>query len=347
MTLGARRTLAALVVFAACAYLLRGLAAPICWAGLIAIATWPLHERLVRAIGAGTRSASAALLTGAAVLLLLVPLAYLVYESLRELPAATQLWATGRDTGLAAPEWLGRLPLVGPSLMRQWQSSIGEPGALAESVRSVFGEAGFRTGRVVVLWLGHRAMELFFCLLVLFFFYLEGATVVGQVDRVLARQFGPRGATTKRLAVAAIRGTVNGLIGVGLGLAVVMSAAYSIAGVPHAALAGLATGALGMVPFGAMIAIVAVVLYLLAVGAQAAAFGVLAFGAIAIFLADHFVRPWFISGASHLPLVVALLGIVAGLETFGILGLFIGPTILAVGLTIWREIAAAPPSAPP
>jgi predicted PurR-regulated permease PerM len=341
MTLGTRQSAAAIVVFVACAYLLRGLAAPICWAALIAIATWPLHQRLLHAIGrGGTRSVSAALLTAAVVLVLLVPIGYLVYEGARELPAVTQLWETGRDTGIAPPQWLGRLPWIGPALVQQWQAGPGQPGALAEYVRTALGERGLHTGRVAVLWLGHRAMELFFCLFMLFFLYLDGATIGRQVDAVLERQFGHRGIATKRLAVDAVRGTVNGLILVGLGLAIVMSVAYAVAGVRHPALAGLATGLLGMVPFGAMVAVVAVVLYLLAVGAPASAVGVLAFGGVAIFLADHFVRPWFISGASHLPLVLALLGIVAGLETFGVLGLFIGPTILAVGLTIWRELAA-------
>jgi predicted PurR-regulated permease PerM len=63
---------------------------------------------------------------------------------------------------------------------------------------------------------------------------------------------------------------------------------------------------------------------------------------VTIFITDHFIRPLFITGASRLPLVLALLGIVAGLETFGVLGIFIGPTLLAVMLTVWRELSAEP-----
>jgi len=64
------------------------------------------------------------------------------------------------------------------------------------------------------------------------------------------------------------------------------------------------------------------------------------FGAAAIFMADHFVRPVFMAGAAKLPLVLALLGIVGGLETFGVLGLFLGPTLLAVTVAVWRELAS-------
>jgi predicted PurR-regulated permease PerM len=336
------RTAAVLVVFAACLYLLRGLLAPICWAGVIAIGSWPLHERLVRLTRGWGHGVSAALLTGAAMLLLILPFAWLVYRGLHELPIAVQMWTASRETGLPPPPWLGQVPLIGGWLLGLWQSMIGPPGALADYVRSFISDISFATGRALVLQVGHRAMGFFFCIVVLFFMYLDGARLARQIETVLARQFGPSGVTTQRLAVQAIRGTINGLILVSLGLAVLMTFVYAIAGVHHPALFGLATGLLGIVPFGAGVALVVVVLYLFALNANSAALAVLAFGAVTIFITDHFIRPLFITGASRLPLVLALLGIVAGLETFGILGIFIGPTLLAVMLTVWRELSAEP-----
>ncbi|MEP6738825.1 MAG: AI-2E family transporter [Caldimonas sp.] len=337
------RTVAVLFIFAACLYLLRGLLAPICWAALIAIATWPLHERLLRLLGHGRHGVSAAVFTAATVLLIVVPFAWLVVRGLHELPSAIQVWATSRESGLPAPDWLGGLPLAGPWLVEQWQATLGQPGALSDYAHGFFSDLNFHTGRALVVLVGHRAMALFFCILILFFLYLSGSRIVTQIDVVLERQFGPSGITTKRLTVQAIRGTVNGLILVGLGLAVLMSIAYAIAGVRHAALWGLATGLLGIVPFGAMAALAGVVLYLMALGANTAAVAVLVFGTVAIFITDHFIRPLLITGALRLPLVLALMGIVAGLETFGILGIFIGPTLLAVMLTLWRQLAATPP----
>ena len=117
-----------------------------------------------------------------------------------------------------------------------------------------------------------------------------------------------------------------------------MAIAYAVAGVPHPAALGLATGLLGMVPFGAMLVLALVVLYSLAVGSTTAAVALAAFGAVAIFLADHFVRPVFMAGGARLPVVLALLGVIGGLETFGVLGLFLGPTLLAVVVAVWREL---------
>ena len=112
-----------------------------------------------------------------------------------------------------------------------------------------------------------------------------------------------------------------------------------IAGVPHPFAWGLATGLLGVVPFGAMVVVAGVVLYFLANAATVTALWVAVVGATSIFIADHFVRPHFMAGASRLPLVLALLGIIGGLETFGLLGLFLGPTLLAVMVAVWHELA--------
>jgi len=339
----ATRFVAVAALFAAALYVLRELLAPICWALVIAVASWGLHERLARRFGGNGRSLSAAALTAIVVLALIAPIATLVVESVRELPVAMQVWTTGRDTGLTAPEWLARVPWFGATLARQWAETLGQPGALADYVHDALTRLDLHRGCSVLLWVGHRLMAAFFCAITLFFLYLDGGLLARQLDAVLLRHCGESALATKRLAVGAMRATVNGVTVVGLALAVLMSIAYALAGVRHPAMAGLVTGLFGMVPFGAMVALLGVVLYLLAVGSTVAAVAVLAFGGVAIFIADHFVRPLFISGPSRMPLLLALFGIVGGLGTFGLLGLFIGPTLLAVVLTVWRQLASPAP----
>ncbi|MDQ6628312.1 MAG: AI-2E family transporter, partial [Pseudomonadota bacterium] len=327
-------------VFAACAYLLRHLLAPIVWAGLIAVASWPLHDRLRRVFSGRSEITSAVVLTLAVVLFLVVPFSFLLFRGLHEMPALLQLWHDSEAEGISAPAWLAKLPGIGEWATRQWTGTLAEPGALAGYAHSMFHGMDFAAGRTLVMVVGRHAMALFFCVVVLFFIYLGGDALAAQIDAVLARHIGPAGMRTGALAVRAVRGAVNGLVLVGLGLAVIMSAAYAIAGAAHPFLWGLATGFLGMIPFGAMVVLVGAVLFLMAAGSTSAALWLGIFGAAAIFIADHFVRPVFMSGASKLPLVLALLGIVGGVETFGILGLFLGPTLLAVMVAVWRELAA-------
>jgi len=333
------RTAAVLTLFAACAWLLHGLLVPIVWAGLIAMATWPLHDRLRALFGRRREALSAVLLTGAVVLFLLVPLGYLLFRGMRELPHLLQFWSTSEQAGLTAPPWLASLPGVGDWATGEWNDTLGEPGALSDYVHSLVGGADVARGRNLVALAGHHAMAIFFCVVVLLFLYLGGDALAAQIDAVLARHVGPAGKRTRTLALRSVRGAVNGLVLVGFGVAVFMSALYAIAGVPHPFAWGLATGLLGMVPFGAMLVIAGVVLYFVASGATTTAVWLGLVGVAAIFVADHFVRPHFMSGGTKLPLVLALLGIVGGLESFGILGLFLGPTLLAVMVAVWHELA--------
>jgi len=293
------RILIGVALVAATLVLLHSLITPILWAGLIAMSTWPLRQRVLGPLG--PRFApwpAAALLTGA---------------------------------------------VVGAWLSQAWNDRLSAPGELSAFVHSLAGEFDFARGRSLAALVAHDTMKFFFCVVVLFFLYLDGDVLATQIVAVVTRELGPTGRRTLALVVSSIRGAVNGLVLVGIGVGLIMTLACIVAGVPHPAAIGLATGVLGMVPFGAMLVLVLVTVYLTAVGSTAAAVVLLVLGSTAIFIADHFVRPKFMTAGTRLPLVLALLGIVGGLETFGVLGLFLGPTLLAIVVAIWRELAVDEP----
>src|SRR5207237_2294389 len=104
---------------------------------------------------------SAVLLTVAIVVFLLVPVGYLLYRGLRELPQLVQLWTSSRDQGLPVPAWLAGIPGIGAWAVREWQQTLGEPGALASTRRGALGGLDFAAGRTVVAVLGRHAMALF------------------------------------------------------------------------------------------------------------------------------------------------------------------------------------------
>jgi len=114
--------------------------------------------------------------------------------------------------------------------------------------------------------------------------------------------------------------------------------AYLVAGVPNPALFTILTIAFAMLPFGAWAAFsVASLTLLLGGGSGVAAFGVFAWGAVVMLAGDHFVWPTLVGGAARLPFLLAFVGIFGGLATFGLLGLFLGPVVMAASLTVWRE----------
>jgi predicted PurR-regulated permease PerM len=118
--------------------------------------------------------------------------------------------------------------------------------------------------------------------------------------------------------------------------------AYVLAGLPHPVSIAALTGVLAVIPFGAPVAFCAAGLYLLAQGSTVAAATVVGFGFLVVFVADHFVRPFLIGGAARLPFLWVLLGILGGLETFGLLGLFLGPVVMAALVSLWREWIKTP-----
>jgi len=333
----ARAALVVAVVLLAVWMLWRFLPA-LAWAAVLAIATWPLREELVRH---GTRPTLAATwLTLTVALVLIVPLLILGLQIAREAVLVVR-WVKGlRETGIAAPEWIGQLPYLGTFAAEWWQAHLADP----EGARELFGRAeslGFVHWTQVGSQLAGRVVVLFFTLLSLFFLYRDGDQVLEQSRMIGARLLGPPAKPIGKDAIEAVRATVNGLVLVGLAEGLVLGIAYVIAGVSHPFLLGFATGVLATVPFGAPLMFVIASMMLMAEAKVTAGILVFLFGWLVVFVADHFVRPVLIGSAARLPFLWVLLGIFGGLETFGLVGLFLGPAVVSVALAIWRDAVKA------
>jgi len=134
-----------------------------------------------------------------------------------------------------------------------------------------------------------------------------------------------------------MRGIVNGTVLVALAEGFVIGIGYFVAGLAQAFVFAFLTAAFAMLPFGAWVAFSGAALLLIAEGHSSAGAAVFGWGALIMILGDHFVWPSVVGDAARLPFVLALVGIFGGLQTFGLVGLFIGPVIMAAMLTIWRE----------
>ena len=308
------------------------------WASVLAIATWPLRQTLAsRGMG---KTRLAALLTFVLAFLLVLPLIGLGIQAAHESGAIMQWLTDVRQNGLGTPQWLSHVPVIGNSLAAWWQTNLAEPGA----ARALFGRAEtsgvVSVTRSLGIQVASRLTTLVFTLLTLFFLYRDGPRLIEEAEIIAGRLFGPPGTELGKNAIAAVRGTVNGLVLVGLAEGVLLGIAYMVAGLSHAALFGLLTAVLATVPFGAPVVFIACALYLLAQAQTTAAIALLVFGVLVTFVADHFVRPLLIGNSTRLPFLWVLLGIFAGLETFGLVGLFLGPAVISILIAVWREAAA-------
>ena len=333
----ARTVLAAALVLLGLWILHRYLAA-LAWAAVLAIALWPLYRRLVGALGEhGQRILGPLILTLSIGLVFIVPFVYAAVEVARETHVFVQYLVDARHNGIPVPEWVTQLPGIGFPLEEWWRSNLSDPKAAEELLGRIYARVPAESAREVGGEIIHRLILFAFTLLTLFFLFRDGTALSGRLIELSDRLLGAQGERIGRHMIHAVLGTVNGLVLVGLGEGVLLGVAYIIAGLPHPVSIAVLTGILAVIPFGAPVVFGAAALYLAAVGSTAAAAAVFGFGVAVVFVADHFVRPVLIGGAVRLPFLWVLLGILGGLETFGILGLFLGPAVMAALISLWRE----------
>lgn len=319
-------------------YILQAFLRPLIWAGVLAIAVGPFYARVRQRFPPRGHDVLLPLLfTTATILLVLVPLVLLVMQLSHEARSVTE-WLHGvRETGLPPPVWLDRLPVLHDPVAEWWQTNLTDP----EGARALLGRLGrgnaMQVGREVGAAILHRAVQFCFTVLTLFFLFRDGPHLADRLLFACRRLFGPDGEPVARQMVASIHGTVDGLVLVGVGIGVVLGIGYAVAGAPHPALLGGATVIAALIPMGSPIVLALAALLVLASGKTLAAVILFAFGMAVIFVADHAVRPALIGGATRLPFLWVLLGILGGVETFGLLGLFVGPAVMAALILLWRE----------
>ena len=313
------------------------------WAGVLAVALWPFYRRIALPLaGHGERMLVPLLGTLLIGLVFIVPFIYVVIESTREVRIAAHFIGEAQRNGIPVPDWLRQFPLAGHTIEEWWRSNLADPNSAQElfgrfSARSVVDSARHYGVEIV-----HRLIIFGFTLLTLFFLFRDGALFSRQLLRLSDRLLGPDGERIGRHMVQAVLATVNGLVLVGLGEGAVMGIVYILAGLPHPVSIAALTGVLAVIPFGAPVAFGAAALYLAAMGSMAAGIAVFVTGLVVVFAADHFIRPVIIGGAARLPFLWVLLGILGGLESFGIIGLFLGPAIMAALISLWRDWTGAP-----
>lgn len=310
------------------------------WAGILAIAVWPLYHRMGRGWLRDDRVVRPAVFTVAVAFVFLLPFLLLAIAAAEDMHALTRLIEHANQTGIDPPAWLNGLPLVGVPLSDWWQDHLAHPGWGADLLAFARRPGFLDTGRLIGVQVAHRLTLMFSALVTLFFVLRDGDRLAAQAIRAGERMFGPNSEPMLRHVAASVHGVVDGLVLVGLGVGFVMGVAYTATSVPHPALLGALTAMGAIIPFGAPLVIGIAVLLLLAQGAVISAVVIVVLGVATTFIADHFVRPVLIGGATSLPFPFVLFGVLGGLEAWGLFGLFLGPALLTVLVMLWREWVA-------
>ncbi|MBA2919553.1 AI-2E family transporter [Sphingomonas sp. CGMCC 1.13658] len=317
------------------------------WAIVLAIAVAPVYARAEARWPAGKAVWLPLLFTAAIGLAVLVPLALGIVRAAREAHDLALWLASARAYGIPEPGWAAGLPFPHKALDDWWASNLGSAEAARRQLGHLTDPDVIARSRIIGTHLVRKAVVFAFTLLAFFFMLRHQDGIAAQARRAGDRLFGPAGERIGEQMIRSVRGTIDGLVLVGIGEGALMAVAYIAAGVPHPVLMGALTAVAAMIPFAVVLVIGGVALVLLGQGAVGAAIAIVVIGVVVVFIADHFVRPVLIGGATRLPFLWVLIGILGGVEAFGLLGLFIGPAVMAALILLWRELVAAPEADPP
>ncbi len=314
------------------------------WAVVIGVALDPLHMQLRgRWPRPSARVAIAGAITALVAAAILIPLAVCVAQAAREVRDVAVWVAQAQSTGLPVPGWVHQLPVARQAVTHWWENNLLKPESATLQIQHLRSSAFAANTRFIGSNLLGRLVTFSFTLIAMFFLLRDRDTILGQLRLAGDRLFGASGERVGYQAVLSIRGTIDGLVLVGIGEGAVMAVAYVVLGVPNPLLLGGLTAVAAMIPFGAALILSIAAALLLAKGAVGGAIAVGVIGLIVVGVADHFIRPILIGGATRLPFVWVLIGILGGVESFGLLGLFIGPATMAVLIMLWREYIDGPP----
>jgi len=335
-----------LALLGACLWVMAPFWSALFWGAVLAFASWPLMRLLTRWLK-GRESLAALLLTLGWMLLVVGPMVWLGFNLADHVRDATTFIRDVQVDGLPEPPvWLGGLPFVGERLVAFWSTIDQQGAAMMASIKPYLGQVGnFLLARSAQI--GGGILELTLSLVFVFFFYRDGPRLAAFVLSLLERLIGDKAGYYVDLVAGTVQRVVNGVIGTAAAQGLLALIGFWIAGVPGALVLGIVTFLLSLVPMGPPLVWIPATAWLAWKGEYGMAIFLGIWGTFIISGVDNVLKPYLISRGGNLPLVIVLLGVFGGLLAFGFIGLFIGPTLLAVAyslLTDWVSSDRARPS---
>ncbi|WP_416372693.1 AI-2E family transporter [Acinetobacter schindleri] len=309
---------------------------PVVWAAIIAYMTWPLYQSIKRSVGSRP-NLSAIIMMIMVTLVVGIPLTFAIFLLQHEGRSLYyELQQQVFSGHLNVPDFIRNLPLVGKEISRTLRDINNDPNSIVQNI-SIWIQGHLNYGKVVFNEISKNLIKLGFAMLSLFFFYRDGEIILKQVSKALEKVIGPRVHHYLDTISDTTRAVVYGVGLTAIAQALLAGVSYFVAGVPNPMVLTIITFIFALIPFGPPMAYGAVSLWLFSQGQTIEAIGVMAWGVCIVSTADNVIRPLVISGATQIPFLLIMFGVLGGIASFGLIGVFIGPVILAVLLAIWRE----------
>ncbi|MBY7649934.1 MAG: AI-2E family transporter [Candidatus Liberibacter europaeus] len=324
-------------------YFLRGFFVSITIAIVIGCATWPLYS-MFRC----NQTKSSTFLAICAVLiiicLIILPISFFSYYAFVEIQDIASQAILLNEKGIPVPHWLYSMP-ASSWLTKLWNTHIAKPQGLKILAENFLKTNGIEFIKEIVSCISICAIDYslstIFMLIALFFIYRDGNNFYQQIDILGEYVFPTYWNKLSKIIPKVIRSTVLGITVIAIGEGLILGSAYWMAGVQSHVALGVITAIMSMIPGGAPAACTIVSIYLAMKNNIFNAICLFSWGTIELFIVDKTIRPFLVGGPIKLPFLPTFFGLVGGVRTMGLLGLFIGPVLMALITTIWKESVKA------
>lgn len=322
-------------IFGATLWVLSPFFASLAWAGILAYVTWPLHLRLKRRLPSSENLVALLMTLGVAATLLL-PLLWVLFTLVGDVATASAFLKRLAVEGLPPlPPGVRDWP-AGDWLYAQYMRVQGDP-AWVRAQMETLGLLDASALKTVAGGVGRNVGKFGIAVFALFFLFRHGDEILSQFRGVAMRWLGDSARDYILAVGVTVRAVVFGIVLTAVAQGVLAGLGYWVAGIAAPVLWGVITALISLIPFVGPVVWIGLSLNLLAHGNTEAALGLFLWGALVVSWVDNLIRPLVISGPARIPFLLVFLGVLGGLNAFGLIGLFLGPALLAVSVAVWRE----------
>jgi predicted PurR-regulated permease PerM len=314
------------------------------WATTIVISTWPMLRGVQAKVG-GRRGIATLVMTLVLLAVVFIPLGLAAGAIIGSMDTIVSKVTELQTVQLPPPpEWVARIPIRGPKLAGEWQRLAAEgPGSVAAAIAPYSG--------VALRWFAARAggiggmlIQFLLAVIISAILYMNGETAAAGIRKFAARLAGVNGDKAAVLAAGTIRAVAMGVIVTALVQTAIAAAGLAASSMPGAGLLAAAVLILCVAQLGPVLVMVPAVIWKFHSGDSTGGFILLAFALVACTI-DNFLRPLLIRRGASLPLLIIFAGVIGGMISFGVMGIFIGPATLAVSWVLLGEWVNAQPHA--
>jgi len=328
---------AVVLVVLGCFLVLKPFLSALLWAVILTFSSWPAFRVLLGWVK-GRRTLAAFLMTLAIALVLLVPSVVIVLTlagDVREFASTAVAWV--REGPPTPPQWLAGVPWVGVEMVAIWQEYAADSKQLLVAAEQFIDPL---TSWILTIGkaLGRGVLELSLSMFLAFFFFRDGANLGDRALAIAKRLAGAHGDHLLReVAGGTIRGEVYGILGTAMAQGLLAWVGFTIAGVPAAVLLAMMTFLVSVIPMGPPLIWIPASIWVFQNSSVGMGIFMVVWGVLAISSVDNFVRPLIISQGNKMPFILIFMGVLGGGLAFGLIGIFLGPTLLAVSFRLGEE----------